>query len=355
MKKTIYILLAFLTAAVLSCRPEEKPSTETGPALSVQSATVTFGPAGGEGSVTVQSKSSVTVKSEMDWATASVSGSTVNISVPRWEDNEARYSRLTLTSGDEEVHVTVIQSGVVFAQPKNQSVPAVEGEYEVSGLKANFPLQIQASEPWVKVVQDGERCRFEIEENEGNEERTCTITFSGFSRSGSMVLTQGPNLYNRWLGKWHVKRGSSVDTWTFTRLEKNRTYLVDGICGLESTEDMVYSAVFEFDPETGDFLLTSQITGSFEDETYGEVLLWLQPLYANYRGNTEGALTAIVSMSEDLNTGIFHPQLQSTNYGDYTGVRFYQIYTDASGAYKSLKSMTSATYYADNEMTRVIE
>jgi len=139
-----YIKIAFASfvamAALAACQQKETEPVEWKTNLQVVSSDLIFTPLGGTGTF-VLNESGASVSSGSSWCQASVSGTTVNVTVDEWGGLESRYALLTVTKGGETLDVSVVQSGV------NLSGVVIDPELVVDGAggTATYPCSSNAS------------------------------------------------------------------------------------------------------------------------------------------------------------------------------------------------------------------
>ncbi|MBR1434233.1 MAG: BACON domain-containing protein, partial [Bacteroidales bacterium] len=196
MTRTILLMSALLLFATVSCRQSaENEGVEWRTDLQVDKSDLIFFPAGGVKTLEVNT-SSVTVKSDKEWATVSVSGNVVTVNVAPYTGNQSRYAQLTITSGSENINASVIQYGEVFdgLQLEDVVVP-VEGATFAYSYKANMDVSISSDQSWVQIKYDEEDPQIVyviVDKNEGFGTRFATVSYTAGSKSGSMLVTQAP-------------------------------------------------------------------------------------------------------------------------------------------------------------------
>ena len=164
--KYAYLLLAF--AGIVSCTEKEPVWVEPTKTMSIEEANLVFQPSGGTSSFLVKAENSFTAAADRDWCTVSVSGSQVEVSVTGNSSNETRYSRITLTSGNETLGITVHQYGLVIKGFNVGDVAvssrgkSIEYPYQTNGV-----LTVTSDYPWIKVEQTDGLVRITVEPNDG--------------------------------------------------------------------------------------------------------------------------------------------------------------------------------------------
>ena len=160
MKKLYRILFASLLAvlALAACRRTEQEPIEWRTELQVVTSELVFTPVGGSDSFTVN-LSGASVASNKSWCQASVSGTTVDVTVGEWGGLESRYAVLTLTREGETVDVSVIQHGVNLggiAIDSEITVHGEAGEYTYP-CESNANVRVTSEDSWLTPsLSDGE-------------------------------------------------------------------------------------------------------------------------------------------------------------------------------------------------------
>ncbi len=172
-------------------------------------------------------------------------------------------------------------------------------------------------------------------------------------------------LYYKWMGKWNVPRGSSVDTWTVEMGEPEKNMNVYGFGGF-SNEDYAkgaFVAVVEYDPETTEmvFKVYENTKVTWTDATRGTMNALLSGQYTNVAGKTYynsgiGNVICRARMSEDGKTAEIIPGSVTSGGAPATfyNIRWYGRYTTSSGS-RSGVSWTDTDTAIPATMTRVIE
>lgn len=113
MKKiTQSLLLAFLCAlGITSCDNYEAPEIVSTPALTITSRETTFPSSASTGSITFTADGPVTVATNSDWLSATVSGNRIDISCTANPSLESRSGVITATQGQYKTDISVIQMG----------------------------------------------------------------------------------------------------------------------------------------------------------------------------------------------------------------------------------------------------
>lgn len=191
MKRITYLLSALILACTaIACSEKDPVWVAPTKTMSIAQANLVFGPVRGSSSFTVTAENAFTASSDRDWCTVSVSGSQVSVSVTGNSSNETRYARITLTSGEEKLGITVHQQGLVVKgfsisdKLINSKAQVLEYPYSTNGA-----LTVTSADSWINVEQTDELVRINVDANEGPA-RTGTVTYSFGDITGSFSISQ---------------------------------------------------------------------------------------------------------------------------------------------------------------------
>lgn len=186
-----FVLLAF--AGFASCVEQEPVWVAPTKTMSIEQSNLVFEPAGGTSSFTVKAENPFTVATDRDWCTANASGSQITVTVGENTSNETRYSRVTLTSGNETLGITVHQTGLIIKgldvsdQELNSKQQTLEYEYSTNGV-----LSISSSDPWLSVSNTSDKVTIKVEANATGAVRTGTVSYSIGDVKSSFAIMQNP-------------------------------------------------------------------------------------------------------------------------------------------------------------------
>ncbi len=178
--KKILLALAALSLVFLpvGCESDEG-DYDTLATVQVTASEITFQPQGGVGTVTFTSSGPVTVESSRSWCTASVSGSTINVTVDEYDGLENRYADIVIKSGDYSTRVTAHQYGYYF------SLDGVKDSYHVEDVNGQVTLPLThynhkpagvADVDWLSAVYEGENVIIKAADNTTGKPRTGNVT-----------------------------------------------------------------------------------------------------------------------------------------------------------------------------------
>ena len=191
---TIVLFSALAFLAAVSCRKSSEQEIEWRTELQAVKSNLVFMPGGGTETLEVN-LSNVSVTSDKSWASASVSGNIISVTVPANEGKLSRYAKLTIKSGSESIDAAVIQYGEVFdgMELADMEVPK-EGAVFAYPFTTNLAVDVKADQPWVHISFDEENpiVYVTVDKNEGFGYRFATVSYTAGSNSGSAQVIQEP-------------------------------------------------------------------------------------------------------------------------------------------------------------------
>lgn len=162
--------------------------------ITVEKAEVTFDANGGTGSVQVSSPSavSVSIPTEFQWLTASVAGNVINVTVEPNSGIEGRSAQLTIKNANDEVAVTVSQTGLVSRLSTYELEFSDEEGVQVVAFKHDVPVSVQSLSDWIAVQVDDENglLRVGVASNEVEEARMGLVTITSGDVKDTLVVFQ---------------------------------------------------------------------------------------------------------------------------------------------------------------------
>jgi len=191
---TIVLFSALAFLAAVSCRKSSEQEIEWRTELQAVKSNLVFMPGGGTETLEVN-LSNVSVTSDKSWASASVSGNIISVTVPANEGKLSRYAKLTIKSGSESIDAAVIQYGEVFdgMELADMEVPKEGGEFAYP-FTSNLAVDVKADQPWVHISfdEDNPIVYVTVDKNEGFGYRFATVSYTAGSNSGSAQVIQEP-------------------------------------------------------------------------------------------------------------------------------------------------------------------
>lgn len=193
MKKYVYYLLAVLVVAgFVACSEDNDFGVERESRIHIVKSDVLFQAAAGIGTVEFEATGLVGVETDRDWCTATVSGNTVNVAVTENGNLEGRSAQLTLRCGEDAVHVTVQQTGLVFQLSTGSMIVADSNKAHTLTYKmtSNVPLNFESSADWFSVTVEGEHLLVTFKENNTGHARIGNLMYSSNTVSQSLQVVQ---------------------------------------------------------------------------------------------------------------------------------------------------------------------
>lgn len=194
----IFSCIALASALFVSCDiwPKDEPvePVVVNDGLSVVSCDLEYLPEGGTGTIVASKSSSLAAVSDKTWCSVSVVGATVNVTVAPYTGKESRYSKITLTSGDETTDVTICQFGEVVGglSDLGDITAPVEGDVVKVPVKLNVPIKLETVESWIHPSYENNLITIVVDPNSEPMTRMGTVRYEAGSVSGFFEVTQYP-------------------------------------------------------------------------------------------------------------------------------------------------------------------
>ncbi len=192
MKKIPIIFSALLTVfMVSSCKDDEINPYSLGKTISVVSQSVIFDAPAATGTVVVASDGgSITASADAPWATVSVSGNTVNVSVTENDNINGRSSLLTIKNGSDSVNVTIQQRGFVFRLDAGSITADDDAQEKSFGLIHNTDVSIKTSADWLTAAIDGDSFKVTLTANDTKHLRSGYVYYTAGTYTDSIRVVQ---------------------------------------------------------------------------------------------------------------------------------------------------------------------
>lgn len=185
MRKLLNICTLVFSFCLCGCSDDDGPVS----GLKVLSTTAKFDASGGEGKIEVQSPVAISAVSEENWCTVSVSGQTVNVTVPVNETITGRTAMVVITAGDETLKVPVYQAGDAFICDLSNYRFPMEGGSRAFSLKTARVRDVSVKTPeWLKYEIQDEEIVFTADPAESD--RSAEVTVSLGKLSMTAVFSQ---------------------------------------------------------------------------------------------------------------------------------------------------------------------
>lgn len=312
----IIVMSALALLVAVSCHKENQEVIEWKTELQAVKSSLIFLPGGGTETLEVN-LSSVTVSSDKDWASASVSGNVISVTAAANPSKESRYAKLTIKSGSETITAAVIQYGEVLngLELGDEVIPK-EGKVLAYKYMANTDVKLSSTQDWIhfEMLDDedeGTMVKVIVDPNPGLV-RYATVSFTAGSRTGSAEFKQDPT-WTRTTAGWDIS-------------------VTDGVYDFPNQIDQV--SVTPPDASTlYEFALLSKDDVKKEEEIAGNVKTFAESIEAEIR--TKMASGAIEAPGDVLKSGAYAKQYENmprsiwavtmafNERGDATGEFFY--------------------------------
>lgn len=192
MKKILsFIVLLAGVISITSCSSDDATYQAT-PKLEVASANVLFEAEGGDGSIVVNSSSTVSATTDASWLSLSVQGNKVIVTADPNLTLEGRSALIQLVSGTTKAEVTATQKSSVYGVP---SLSYEIGDYQATlniDVVHNQEVTVESKADWITATFNKETSQIEIVAEDNNEadprEGIVTVTMGEYSND--IVITQ---------------------------------------------------------------------------------------------------------------------------------------------------------------------
>ena len=203
MKKIFSILLTLIAAlGVFSCQTEKDADGSqylAGPALEIVSKEVVFAPQGGSGSIVINTRETLSASADRSWATVTVAGNRVTVTVDRNESLESRYATIKLAAGGATAEVQAQQFGInsAHAWDDTYTFPFGGGELDLP-YGENGTVWVDVSETnWISALVDEENhlIHFTVAKSIYNYERVGHVTVTigdDYTRELTFIQQKNP-------------------------------------------------------------------------------------------------------------------------------------------------------------------
>lgn len=196
MKKIHSILLFYILALLAGCSDSDENLSVT--TLKVIKSDVEFSMEGGNGSIVVEALQPVEAVSNASWCKASVSGTTINLTVEPNMSIEARNTLVIISSGNEKVQVGITQMGeLADCNMEGKHVFSLMGgtaDFEVNTYRA-YTVTCEGGDGWLTFTDDKKgKVRVQIAPGAYNLEtkQTATVTVAIGANKWTATFEQLP-------------------------------------------------------------------------------------------------------------------------------------------------------------------
>lgn len=198
-------MVSALTLGFTACSDDTDNPYDHEATLSVVSSSVDFTATAGSGEVVVNSNDGdISTKLSSSWATASVSGNTVNVNVTENDEAEGRSAILTIYNNSDSVNITVHQAGLIFRLDVSNITVGDEDSTYVYEVTTNISPTISTSDDWISASLSDGQFTVTTAENTTGHIRKGYIYYTAGTTTDSLTVTQY-SLENDILGSgWYL-------------------------------------------------------------------------------------------------------------------------------------------------------
>jgi len=205
--------LALFASIGLSSCEDSHVAEAPGPAVSIVSSDVLFGPRGGTGSIGFESEGVVTAYSEQPWCSVSVEGKTVSVTAGEYADLENRYASIILKADGDSVRVVAQQNGIVLTSDAEDEYVAGDAQSEINfTIKSNSDVRMQSSASWIRCSMAGENITVTLKENNSGHIRNGWFSYASGNVADTVYVSQADvkDLYGNYKLMGYSNSGSLV-------------------------------------------------------------------------------------------------------------------------------------------------
>ncbi|MDR2563515.1 MAG: hypothetical protein LBC98_06180 [Prevotellaceae bacterium] len=191
MKTMTKIITCLLCIGLIMAGCTKDKAEELDDRLKVIESQLDFTAAGGTGKIVLE-QAGLTVSSNAEWCTASVSENTVNVTVAQHAELPDRTAVVTVRSGNKSVNVPITQSGTRFIIDDTEIAAPFTACTIDRLILSDLPLDIniEPESDWIHISIVADTLRLVIDENPDATSRTANISISSGVILRTIVLTQ---------------------------------------------------------------------------------------------------------------------------------------------------------------------
>lgn len=184
-------LLLLPASLFMSCSSDDDYAPATEQTLTIVSNDLLFGSAASSSTVVVEADGTLTATIDADWATATVNGQTVTVSV---DDNlltEGRTAVLTLTTATASRRLPIQQLGMVLG-----SLPAATRHAPAAGETFSYtiphdqPMTVASPQEWLHTDMQDNTLTVTVDDNTGGGLRRGIVTTECAGRRDTLLISQ---------------------------------------------------------------------------------------------------------------------------------------------------------------------
>lgn len=186
--------MTLFAVALVACNDDSAVSEVDLGYLKLVSSDVDFGYKGRTGEIVVDTKAAVTAKSADSWATVSVNGNVVEVTVPDYSAVENRNTSVTVSADGRSVVVPVSQgSFAIMLASTTLTFPDTGGSNSVEFTPNDVTVSAVSDQAWVTVSAEAGVATVTASANDGAA-RTATVTLAAGTRKATFTVTQDAHL-----------------------------------------------------------------------------------------------------------------------------------------------------------------
>jgi hypothetical protein len=197
--KKLYSLIALLTAVILFTACGKDDATyNPAPKLEVTAVNVLFEPEGGQGSITVNTASSLSATTDASWLSLTVNGNQVTAVADANTTLDGRSAKITLQAGGAEAFVTATQKGSVYGITLTDELLQIA---DTANSQTAIPIvhsgavNVESLVDWLSARFDEESSSIVVvgQANPQKEARTGYVAYATGNIKDTLTITQKGN------------------------------------------------------------------------------------------------------------------------------------------------------------------
>lgn len=183
--------------ALAACQAPQPDGSQYLPApkLETSTGTVQFNHEGGSSTVTVQTKSTLSVSTQQSWITCSASGSLIDVKAVANENLETRYGYISITDGTLSNEIQVVQFGIssIYFWELGYDIPYQGGTLELPFPATDETVKVSVDVDWISVEVYETSLTLTIATNPEKEAREGILVWSAGEDTRTTLIEQAGN------------------------------------------------------------------------------------------------------------------------------------------------------------------
>lgn len=299
MKKILYILcISLISISFFACSDDDDKVVEE---LSVIEATTVFEAKGGTGSISLDNiGSGLSATSDVSWCVPAVSDNRITFTISENLDIEGRTALITIKSGNNEVLVPIIQTGLLLLISDKEVYAKYNeaAEFKISILKSNASYNVAADAEWIKFNVSNNVITINIDANTSSREGELTIT-SG-TKVEKIKVVQGLCDFDELLGDWTLfytnSSGARISRDVVLSTKENGTSYT--LTSIPITGTITGDLTLSFDENKNNIVLNNSQFLNTSSSYYVYSHSW-DPISGYYTWAADAPYISIYSIKED--------------------------------------------------------